>query len=143
MSTTSQITASGNPTQLSNDVLAAATRAHKTSLGVDDFLKLLTVQLQHQDPMKPMEDAEFMGQMAQFAALEQTKELATSFSEFTKLQNLNSVQQFLGKTVTVDKGDGSTDQGTVSEVSLIGTDPQIYLNGAKYNMSSVVSVSLK
>ncbi len=89
MSTTGQITSSGNPTQLGNDVLAAANRAHKTSLGVDDFLKLLTVQLQHQDPMKPMEDAEFMGQMAQFAALEQTKELATSFSEFTKLQNLN------------------------------------------------------
>ena len=143
MSTTSQVTPSGNPTQLSESVLAAANRAHKTSLGVDDFLKLLTVQLQHQDPMKPMEDAQFMGQMAQFAALEQTKELATSFSEFTKLQNLNSVQQFLGKTVTVDKGDGSTDAGTVSEVSLVGTDPQIYLNGVKYNMSSVVSVSLK
>jgi flagellar basal-body rod modification protein FlgD len=143
MSTTTQITASGSPTQLSNEVLAAASRAHKTSLGVDDFLKLLTVQLQHQDPMKPMEDAEFMGQMAQFAALEQTKELATSFSEFKKLQNLNSVQQFLGKSVTVDKGDGTTDQGTVSEVSLLGTDPQIYLNGVKYNMSSVVSVSLK
>jgi len=99
--------------------------------------------LQHQDPMKPMEDAEFMGQMAQFAALEQTKELATSFSEFTKLQNLNSVQQFLGKNVTVDKGDGSTDQGTVSEVSLVGTDPQIFLNGANYSMSRVLSVSLK
>ncbi len=127
---------------MSEEVLAAANRAHKTSLGVDDFLKLLTVQLQHQDPMKPMEDAEFMGQMAQFAALEQTKELANSFSEFTKLQNLNSVQQFLGKTVVVTKDDGTTDRGVVSEVALVGSDPQVYVNGVKYSMSSIVSAAL-
>jgi flagellar basal-body rod modification protein FlgD len=143
MSTTTQVTASGNPTQLSQEVLAAANRAHKTSLGVDDFLKLLTVQLQHQDPMKPMEDAEFMGQMAQFAALEQTKELANSFSEFTKLQNLNSVQQFLGKTVVVNKDDGTTERGLVSEVALVGSDPQVFVNGVKYSMSSIVSAALK
>jgi flagellar basal-body rod modification protein FlgD len=142
MSTTTQVTSSGTPTQLSEEVLAAANRAHKTSLGVDDFLKLLTVQLQHQDPMKPMEDAEFMGQMAQFAALEQTKELANSFSEFTKLQNLNSVQQFLGKTVVVTKDDGTTDRGVVSEVALVGSDPQVYVNGVKYSMSSIVSAAL-
>ena len=41
------------------------------TLDKDAFLKILTTQLQHQDPMSPMQDAEFIGQMAQFSSVEQ------------------------------------------------------------------------
>ncbi|MDP6191205.1 MAG: flagellar hook capping FlgD N-terminal domain-containing protein, partial [Gammaproteobacteria bacterium] len=49
-----------------------------STLGQDDFLKLLTTQLQYQDPMEPMENGEFLGQMAQFSTVTGITEMQTS-----------------------------------------------------------------
>src|SRR3712207_7846381 len=61
------------------------------SMGKDDFLKLLVGQLRHQDPMNPMEDKDFMGQMAQFSQLEQMTNVASTLqNEDRKSTRLNS-----------------------------------------------------
>lgn len=54
------------------------------ALGKEDFLKLLIVQLTHQDPLNPMDDREFIAQAAQFSALEQMQNLNESFSTVAK-----------------------------------------------------------
>lgn len=54
----------------------------KQTLGQEQFLKLLTTQLTHQDPMKPMENGEFLGQMAQFSTVSGIQELQASFKDF-------------------------------------------------------------
>lgn len=51
------------------------TRTIDSDIGKDAFLKILVAQLQHQDPLKPMEDTDFIAQMAQFSALEQMTNL--------------------------------------------------------------------
>lgn len=48
------------------------------NLGRDAFLQLLVTQLQNQDPLSPMEDADFIAQMAQFASLEKLTQMADS-----------------------------------------------------------------
>lgn len=72
------------------------------TLGKDDFMKILIAQLQNQDPTNPMQDTEFIAQMAQFSALEQTMNLTKAFEKFAESQNQSQLIQynsFVGKNV--------------------------------------------
>jgi flagellar basal-body rod modification protein FlgD len=71
-------------------------------LGKDDFLRILLVQLQNQDPLNPLEDKEFISQMANFSTLEQMVNMTTMLEKFIQSQNKNSVLQYselIGKEV--------------------------------------------
>ncbi len=76
--------------------------ASKDRLGQDEFLKLMVAQLKNQDPMKPMQNGEFMAQMAQFSAVTGIQELQNSFSQFATAMQSNQALQasaLVGRTV--------------------------------------------
>jgi flagellar basal-body rod modification protein FlgD len=116
-------------------------RENKSTLSQDDFLRLLTVQLQNQDPLKPMEDAQFMGQMAQFASLEQAKELTKTVNTLSSSFGFSSAQQFLGKNVTLNAG-GTEVTGSVSGVVLEDGVPKVLVNNKTYPTSQIIAVTL-
>ncbi|MBP2240131.1 flagellar basal-body rod modification protein FlgD [Cytobacillus eiseniae] len=75
-------------------------------LGKDDFLKILMVQLQNQDPTNPMQDKDFIAQMATFSTLEQITNMGKTMENFVKVQEQSQViayNQFVGKDVTWHK----------------------------------------
>jgi flagellar basal-body rod modification protein FlgD len=86
-------------------------------LGKDAFLKLLVTQLQNQDPLNPMDNAQFMGQLAQFSTLEQITNVGNSMTSLTFATQVNQAMSLVGHTVSFTRDDQTTGQGTVSGVS--------------------------
>lgn len=87
-------------------------------LGKDDFLKILVAQLGNQDPMKPMQDTEFIGQMAQFSSLEQMTNMNSSLTQFVNNQLQDSITDhahLIGKQVKWREND-ELQAGKVSAV---------------------------
>lgn len=107
-------------------------------LGRDDFLQILITQLQNQDPTKPMEDKEFISQMAQFSALEQMTNVSQGFQEMNALLSSNQALSVLGRTVEVRSGDQLV-TGTVSSVTS-GALPQITVNDQQFEYSNIERV---
>jgi flagellar basal-body rod modification protein FlgD len=116
------------------------TVAKKTMLGQDDFLKLLAVQFQQQDPMKPMEDTAFIAQMAQFTALDQTKSMLTQMTQLGNSQGLATANSYLGRQVTLTDANDQTITGLVGAVQVTNGTPQLIVNGTAYPVSSVTRV---
>ena len=72
-------------------------------------------QLQNQDPLNPMEDKEFIAQMASFSTLEQMMNISSSFEKFTASQNVSPVIQYshlIGKQVEYYQFDEETGELT-------------------------------
>ncbi|MGB8170737.1 MAG: flagellar hook capping FlgD N-terminal domain-containing protein [Chthoniobacteraceae bacterium] len=110
------------------------------TLGVQDFLKLITVQLTSQDPLKPMEDTQFISQMASFTSLEQMQTLSKDFAGFATQQKSSSAQDYLGKIVTIDAANGQV-TGAVSKVSFKDGLPMLTVNGRDYDPADVLSIT--
>ena len=112
----------------------------KTSheLGKDDFLRLLITQLSNQDPTSPMENTEFISQMAQFSSLEQMTNMSSSFEKMSAFINSSEAASTLGKTVVIDIGD-TTARGIVDGATR-GNDPQVLVNGMYYSMNKISTI---
>jgi flagellar basal-body rod modification protein FlgD len=112
--------------------------ASRAQLGKDDFLHLLTMQLRYQDPLNPLENTEFIAQMAQFTSLEQLQNinqtLTTSQNKEGSLQTAfanNLVTSLVGKDVEV----------VTNQVGFYGDDASINYglgNGARAATLSIV-----
>jgi flagellar basal-body rod modification protein FlgD len=90
----------------------------KTALGKDDFLKLLVGQLQHQDPMQPSDDTQFIGQMAQFSQLEQETNTAQSTNNMATQLGRAGALGLIGRTVSYTDANGASQSGVVSQVNV-------------------------
>lgn len=93
-------------------------KAGSDILGKDDFLKILMTQLQNQDPLNPMQDKDFVAQMATFSTLEQITNMGKSIDRFVQAEQQNkmiSYSQFTGKEITWHKIETENGQEVVRQ----------------------------
>ena len=103
-------------------------------LGKDDFLQLLVTQLQHQDPLAPMEDKEFISQMAQFTSLEQMKNMNNSVQ-------ITQATSFIGKQVTWGDSQGNEVTGVVKSVKIVNGEARVIVGNETLELKQILSVS--
>jgi flagellar basal-body rod modification protein FlgD len=118
----------------------AAAPSAGSALGLQDFVKVLTTQLTYQDPLKPMDNQEFMAQMAQFTALEQTQQLNDRVQQLVDNQAVLQSVGLIGRTVDFTTASGTT-SGTVTALSLQGDSPILSVALAGGTVLNDVSVS--
>lgn len=130
---------------IQNSNITAQTRANQTStetksnssVSSQDFLYLLTQQLQYQDPMNPMDNSEMLAQEAQFATLEQMEALTSSFTQFSNVYQANSL---LGQCVRVEV-DGQGYVGIVEGVDFSDSSgASVFVGERYYPLSSITNV---
>lgn len=100
---------------------ASSTTSSSTSgLGMDAFLQLLVTQLQYQDPLDPMDDKEFVAELAQFSSLEQLTEINSGIEGLSSLnqeQQMIGAVNFIGKTIEANGTAVSVEDGKATAVT--------------------------
>lgn len=97
----------------------AANKVHKKELEKNDFIKLMSVQLQHQDPTSPLKNEEMAAQLAQFSALEQMQNVNQTLEKMsreTKSRDSLMASQFIGKQVVTDSSRFELDENRSAEL---------------------------
>lgn len=115
------------------------------NLTLEDFLKVLLTQLTYQDPLEPMDNQQFMAQIAQFTTLQQTQEMNDNVARLLGNQSALQSVGLIARTVTVATEYGLR-TGQVTALSLAGNSPTltIQLTGggtlSNVDLSAVTSV---
>lgn len=110
-------------------------------LGQDAFFKLLITQLQNQDPLNPMEDRDFISQMAEFSSLEKTEKLYSLLEDKLSANPVIENSNLIGKEITANI-EGVSLSGVVNAVKSKGE--QIYAvvdTGLESGRSSEINIS--
>jgi flagellar basal-body rod modification protein FlgD len=118
--------------------------SNSANVSIEDFLKILTAQLNNQDPLKPVDNQEFVAQIAQFANLEQTRQLNEKLDGMLSNQASTQALGLLGKTVDINVN-GVPFSGTVSALSLTSGQPLMTVtSGARFqsniNLSQIINI---
>lgn len=123
---------------------AAGATPEQLSVSQLDFLRILVTQLSFQDPLKPMDNKEFVAQIAQFTTLEQTRQLNERIDTLLAIQSSTQSVGLIGKTVEVSTANGPS-QGTVTTVTFANGQALLSLqlaNGGFLTGVSPASITL-
>ena len=105
----------------------------------EDFLRILLAQLRFQDPLKPVDNQQFVAQLAQFSALEINRQQSEKIDRLLGMQAADQAVGLIGRQVEVRNAQGGSSVGTVAAISFRSGEPQLTLTS---NGTTLVDISL-
>ncbi|KGB98613.1 flagellar hook assembly protein FlgD [Burkholderia cepacia] len=124
---------------------AANNRIDSLGLDMQSLLQIILTQLTYQDPLKPVDNFEFVSQLAQFTSLEQTRQMTDKIDSLLSVQSATQTLGLLGHNVDV-KTDTAVLAGVVKSISFQGDQPQLVIETesgqflTNANISQIVGV---
>lgn len=125
---------------VSSDGSSYAAKREVGGFAKNDFLRLLTTQLQHQDPLNPASQEDMLANLAQFTALEQTGEMNTNMAALVRTTQWNQGLSLLGKTVAGVDVEGASVVGPVTNVRFEGDALLLRVEGKDIPLTSLREV---
>jgi flagellar basal-body rod modification protein FlgD len=104
-------------------------------LGKEDFLKLLVAQLTHQDPTSPMQDTEFVSQLATYSSLEQQMTMNKNLETLIASNNATTAaaaMSLIGSVVGFTNDNGELQMGQVLFLDIVGGEVNLFLTDGTY-----------
>lgn len=112
------------------------------SVGKDQFLRLFLTQLQNQNPLEPMQDRDFLMQLAQFTQVENTEEVARALQNLQLLAHTTQATNLLGKrVVALRDGDSAPVEGVVNAVRFSSDGVWLKVGNDDVRVDNVLQVS--
>ena len=112
-----------------------------SQVATTDYLRLLTIQLQNQDPIDPVKQEDFVAQLSQFSMLEGVEGLNTSFESMLKLQEISQGLSLVGKQVNyLNTTTGEMESGKVDEFFVDGGIVNLMVNGKPISVDLIAGV---
>lgn len=109
-------------------------------LSFESLLKIVLTQLTYQDPLKPMDNFEFVSQLAQFSQIQQTQDMSESLKLLVSAQSTSQAATLLGKVVDIPMS-GVTLSGEVTAISFVDGAPRLTIRTANNQTISDLSLS--
>lgn len=99
-----------------------------TGIGQEDFLRILLAQLRFQDPLKPVDNQQFVAQLAQFSALELSRQQSERIDQLADIQATDQSIALLGRTVEIGAATGGSTVGKVTAISITSGEPRLTID---------------
>lgn len=133
---------------VSSDKVAAKntnTNIGKSKLGYDEFLKLLTAEMQYQDPLEPTSNTDYVAQMATFSQLEATLSMKESLGKSSDNTIKSMANQLVGQEVVVEDDESKTGyaDGIVDYVMYEDGEIYVSVNDKLYSIDKLDTISTK
>jgi flagellar basal-body rod modification protein FlgD len=125
---------------VSNSIQTAKSTSSAFGLDFQSLLKIILTQLTYQDPLKPLDNTEFVSQLAQFSQLQQTQSLNDQIGNLLAAQSATQATGLLGRTIDVAAG-ASTVSGKVESVSFTSGQPTVTLKTVDGQTISNISIA--